>query len=371
MHLLRILISVAQTCYHNCHFDTNRDAAALVKHSLATSSKSSCKFQHANVPAVLASLKNSQNAWVPLYKVNSDSSVSQLVKDQKISWISRVKSHKAKIIVTTMPEVPFVATVQQYYNTYSKECSQGIKCRVPRQSSNGTVWELSCCVGTIMELLKRLQKDLWLAIDLHVAEDGYFGSIVNGTWNGMIGELVTGKADMAFAALTSTTKRSTAVDFGESFLHVTLGILVASSYADKIKLWNFNFVANVTGDLLLVLLGIFTCGLIVLYTTENFLNHLNGLKRTYAFREGFSYLSGITFQRDLGGENPNRSSTRVIFISFAFGMVIVMTTYTATLTAVQVKQENNDVLTGIHDPKVSILYNLLLISFSVANSDQK
>ena len=339
---------------------------ALVKHSLAISSKSSCNFQLAIVPAVLASLKQSQNAWLPLYKVNSDSTVSQLVEDKKLSWISRTKNRKAKIIVTTMPEEPFVATVKQYYNAYTKECSQGLKCKVPTQSGNSTVWKISCCVGTIMELLKKLQQDLWLAIDLHIAEDGFFGSFVDGKWNGMIGELITGKADMAFAALTSTAKRSAAVDFGESFLHVTLGILVASSYVNDIKLFNFNFVASVAGDLLLVLLGIFTCGLILLYATEKFLNRLKGLQRTYAFGEGFSYLSGLTFQRDLGGGNPNRGATRAMVIIFAFGMVIVMTTYTATLTAVQVKQDNNVVLTGIHDPKVRVIYNHLLISFSIA-----
>ena len=294
-----------------------------------------------------------------LYNVNNDGSVSQLVDDKKVSWLSRLKTHKAKIMVTTMPEKPFVSTVKQYYSAYTRKCSQGIKCRVPKQSSNGTVWEVSCCVGYIMELLKRLQEDLWLAIDLHVAEDGLFGSIVNGTWNGMIGELVAGKADIAISALTSTSKRSSVVDFGNAFLHVSLGILVSSDYADEVKLCNFNFVANVTCDLLLALLGMFICGLIVLYSTENFLNRLKGLERSYVFRESFSYLSGLTFQRDLGGANPNRGAPRVMFIVFAFGMVIVMTTYTATLTAVQVKRDNNALLTGMNDPKVSMLFDHL------------
>ena len=308
---------------------------------------------------------------MPLYTVDSDLTVSQLVEDKKVSWLSRLKNHKAKIIVTTVPEEPFVATVKPYYNAYTKECSQGITCRVPKQSSNGTIWEASCCVGSIMDLLKKLQEDLWLAIDLHVAEDRLFGSIANGSWNGMIGELATGKAEIAFATLTSTTKRSAVVEFGESFLQVTLGILIASNYAAEMNFFNFNFVANVTGNLLLALLGIFIVGLIILYATENFESHLKSQKRTYAWREGFFYLSGITFQRDLGGKNPNQAATRVIFIVFAFGMVIIMTTYTATLTAVQVQQDNTDVLKGFKDPKVCVIYNLLFpciyITMSVYN----
>ena len=331
----------------------------MVKQSLAASPNPSCTIEYANFPIVSVSLRQSQHTWMTLYKVDSEGSISQLVEDNKVSWLSRIKTHKAKIKVTTMPEKLFVSTVKQYYNAYRKECSQGIICRVPKQSSNGTVWEVSCCVGSIMELLKRLQQDLWLAIDLHIAEDGLFGSIVNGTWNGMIGELVAGKADIAISALTSTSTRSSVVDFGNSFLHVSLGILVASDYADEMKLSNFNFVGNVAGDLLLALLGMFICGLIVLYATENFLNRLEGLERSYVFREIFSYLSGLTFQRDLGGANPNRGAPRVMFIVFAFGMVIVMTTYTATLTAVQVKQDNNALLTGMNDPKVSMLFDYL------------
>ena len=328
----------------------------MVKQSLKVSSHASCLNRVVNTPIALVSLRQSQHAWMPLYTVGSDNAITHLVEDKKVSWLSRVKNHKAKIIVTTIREPPFVAVVQQYFNGKTRECSQGIRCRLPKQSSNDTIWEVSCCVGSIMDLLKKLQEDLWLAIDLHIAKDGFFGSIVNGTWNGMIGELATGKADIAFATLTSTTKRSRVVDFGESFLQVTMGILVGSNYADEMNVLNFNFVANVTGDLLFALFGMFICGLIVLYVTENFVHHHRGQKRKYASREGFSYISGIAFQRDLGGKNPQQAATRVMFIVFAFGMVIVMTTYTATLTAVQVKQDNNVVLTGINDQKVCLSF---------------
>ena len=328
----------------------------MVKQSLRASSHSSCLNRVVRAPIALISVRQSQNTWMPLYTVGSDNAITQLVEDKKVSWLSRVKNHKAKIIVTTIIEPPFVAVVQQYYNAKNMECSQGIKCRVPKRSSNGTIWEVSCCVGSIMDLLKKLQEDLWLAIDLHVTKDGFFGTVVNGTWNGIIGELATGKADIAFATLTSTTKRSRVVDFGESFLQVTMGILVASNYAAEMNVFNFNFVANVTGNLLFALLGMFICGLIVLYVTENFVNHQRGQEKKYACRDGFSYISGITFQRDLGGKNPQQAATRVMFIVFAFGMVIVMTTYTATLTAVQVKQDNNVVLTGINDQKVCLSF---------------
>ena len=333
----------------------------MVRQSLERLPTTECIIKNAQDLLVLVSLRQTQYSSMPLYTVNSDSTVSQLVEDKKVSWLSRVKSHKAKIMVTTMPEEPFVATVKQYYNTYTKECSQGIECRVPKRSNNDTIWEVSCCVGSLMEMLKKIRDDLWLSIELHVAEDGFYGSIVNGKWNGMVGELVTGKADIAFSALTLTSKRSTAVDYGESFVHVTLGILLASNQPDDMIFFNFNFVANVTRDLLLALLGICIVGMIILYATENIESNQKSQKRTYAWRESFFYVSGITFQRDLGGKNPQQAAARVMFIVFAFGMVIIMTTYTATLTAVQVNQDSNSILTGIRDPKVCGIYCLLLI----------
>ena len=287
-----------------------------------------------------------------MYAVGGDNTVTQLVEDKKMSWLSRLKSHKANLLVVTAPESPFVIVVSKFYNKKENECNQGIVCKVPNKSNGTTVWEPSCCLGSIMDLLKKLQQDLWLALDLHIVEDGFFGSVVDGKWNGMIGELIDGKANMAMATLTSTTKRSTVVDFGESYIQVTLGIVVASHTIAEMKFFNFSFVANVTGDLLLVLLFMFIGGLIVLCGTENAINHFRCNNKRYALREGFSYLSGITFQRDLGGKNPEQGATRIMFIVFAFGMVIIMTTYTATLTAVQVKQENHDLLTGIKDPKV-------------------
>ena len=54
----------------------------------------------------------------------------------------------------------------------------------------------------------------------------------------MIGELVTGKADMAFVALALTSTRSIVVLFEESFLQVALVILITYNHADELELFN-------------------------------------------------------------------------------------------------------------------------------------
>ena len=298
---------------------------------------------------------------MPIYILTGDDTVTKLVDDDTISWVTRLKSHKATLVVETIEERPFVTLVQQFYDKQTHTCSDGILCECPKKFNNVTKWEHSCCIRSIMDLLKKLQADLWLAIDLHIVEDGFYGSLVNGKWNGLIGELVTGKAQMVLASITSTTKRSTVVEFGESYVEIAFAILLAANPAAETELFNFSFVANVTGDLLLVLLLIFIFGLLILYANENMLRYQKVRRKSYAFKDGFSYLSGVTFQRDLGGKVPEQGATRVMFVFFAFAMVIIMTTYTATLTAVQVKQEDSNAFKGMKDSRVcTISQNYLL-----------
>lgn len=280
--------------------------------------------------------------------------VTLIANSDKISWLSRLRNHKARLTVASKYEPPFVTHIPRVLDKQTNQCLLGILCRIPKMANSTRRWEVSCCIGTVMDLLKKLQEDLWLSIDLYLVEDGYYGSLVDGKWNGMIGEIVSGRSQMALAAMTLTTKRSTVVEFGEAFMDITLAIMLPSHTVDKMGFLNFNFVANVTGGLLLVLLLVFVSGSLLLYGLENTLRWQKNLTEPYEFREAFTYLSGITFQRDLGGKNPEQCSTRVMFVIFAFAMVIIMTTYTATLTAVQVKQEDADVFKGIKDPRVCI-----------------
>ena len=206
-----------------------------------------------------------------------------------------------------------------------------------------------------MDLLEKLKKDFTVNIDLYHVEDGLYGTILNGSWNGLIAELINGKADMIFAPLTATTLRSRVIDFGETFMGIDLAFLLRKRNHKKSNFVNFDFMAMVHGDLLWAILGIFIAGLALLYVLENRLKCMAGKegRPDYPMKESFTYFSGLTFQRDLGGRNPKHIAARITAISFAFGMVIIMSTYTAMLTANKVSMEETLVFLGMKDPKVS------------------
>ena len=60
---------------------------------------------------------------------------------------------------------------------------------------------------------------------VHLVKDGRYGGLENGSWNGMIGELMRGEAQIAVAPLTIGSERKKAVQFTEPFLIAALGFI--------------------------------------------------------------------------------------------------------------------------------------------------
>ena len=280
-----------------------------------------------------------------------------LSKTENKLWFSRSVTYKASVNVTTILDEPFVSLAHDFYDETLKSCHKGFKCKVPANIQNHTYWTYSCCVGYSMDILEKLQTDLRLKVDLHLVKDGLYGSLFNGTWNGMIGELIRGEADLLMAPITTTTKRSYFVEFGEIYMEITLVIIIPIKQAHNLQFLNFGFVRSVSSDLLLGLLSAFIFGTILLYLLENRLmvnKHDNNYH--YRLKECFTYFSGITFQRDLGGKNPTRSAARITAIAIAFAMVCIMTSYCAQLTAEKVTTDRQEPFLGMADRKVFVLF---------------
>ena len=265
--------------------------------------------------------------------------------------------------MVTIADKPFTSVAKQY-ETGIKEisCSEGIICEIPVVNNNKTYWNKTCCVGYSVDLLKLLENDLHFIPRVYIVEDGSYGSKTMGEWNGMIGDVYKGKAEIAAAGLTITNLRLKDVQFTSPFMRAPLGILM-SNKKDRITFVNFTFLVYMTEQLLWCLLATFFVGIVTVYSYENArsffaprgqeFNDDDSYK--YIWKESFTYFSGLTFQRDLGGKNPKRPAARITAVIFAFTMVIVMTAYTAVLTASNVRQEERDPFKGMQDERVSIV----------------
>ncbi|XP_035669394.1 glutamate receptor ionotropic, delta-2-like [Branchiostoma floridae] len=88
--------------------------------------------------------------------------------------------------------------------------------------------------GFCVDLLKQLSIMLDYDYELYEVHDGKYGSRrVDGTWNGMIGDVMTGRADFAVGASVVTATREEVVDFTLRFMDFSLGILMRETEDDN------------------------------------------------------------------------------------------------------------------------------------------
>merc|ERR1711976_402632 len=80
--------------------------------------------------------------------------------------------------------------------------------------------------GYLIDLITALGQKLGANFEVHIAADGKYGAPTDsGAWTGMVGEVMTGKADMALADLTITSKREKVVDFTVPYMQTGITIL--------------------------------------------------------------------------------------------------------------------------------------------------
>nr|XP_028598121.1 glutamate receptor ionotropic, kainate 5 isoform X2 [Podarcis muralis] len=79
--------------------------------------------------------------------------------------------------------------------------------------------------GFCVDMLHELADILKFRFQIKLVDDGLYGAPEpNGSWTGMVGELINRKADLAVAAFTITAEREKVIDFSKPFM--TLGISI-------------------------------------------------------------------------------------------------------------------------------------------------
>ncbi|XP_067223880.1 glutamate receptor ionotropic, delta-1 [Chanodichthys erythropterus] len=84
--------------------------------------------------------------------------------------------------------------------------------------------------GFSIDVLDALAKILGFKYEMYQVADGKYGTPqANGSWNGMIGELIGKRADVAISAITITPERENVVDFSKRYLDYSVGILMTKT----------------------------------------------------------------------------------------------------------------------------------------------
>ncbi|XP_035290170.1 glutamate receptor 1-like isoform X1 [Anguilla rostrata] len=95
--------------------------------------------------------------------------------------------------------------------------------------------------GYCVELAAEIAKHVGYNYTLEIVSDGKYGSrdTESKMWNGMVGELVYGKADVAVAPLTITLVREEVIDFSKPFMSLGISIMIKKPQKSKPGVFSF------------------------------------------------------------------------------------------------------------------------------------
>lgn len=196
--------------------------------------------------------------------------------------------------------------------------------------------------GYAMDLIKELSLLLNFEFEIRICKDGLYGiEDDEGNWNGMIGEVIRGEADIAVADLTITGKREKAVDFTLPFMTTGVSILFMKPAKAESSLFGFlsPFTISVWIYLLLttalISLIFFICGRLSPYEWDNPFPCKEDqpiLMNECSVKNSFWFTVGSLMQQG-SDVAPKAMSTRIIGGIWYFFTLIMVASYTANLAA--------------------------------------
>ena len=277
--------------------------------------------------------------------------------DRMLDLLDIKLANNIPLKVAVIIQEPYAQINQNYAENSSHEtCALGWPC----VGLDGTY---SCCTGYCIDLLKLLMREVGFSVSIQVVKDGKYGALnhTTGQWTGLIGEVVRGDADIAIADLTINEQRSKVVDFTHPFMDAGMGVLVKVARRDKNN-WT-GFMDPFAATLWIAIVICINTVLIFMWLLEKYSpygqwkrkNVLSGHKESsFDFFQIIWFTWSLVFQTFDIGTKPKSFSCRILALSFAFSMLIVITSYTANLAAFLVVEEEilplNDA--GIRDVKV-------------------
>ncbi|KAK0406372.1 hypothetical protein QR680_018535 [Steinernema hermaphroditum] len=195
--------------------------------------------------------------------------------------------------------------------------------------------------GYCIDLLKLIQERLQFTYELFLVEDGSYGTMDdNGNWNGLIGTLVSGTADIALAPLSVMAERENDVDFTVPYYDLVGTTILMKKQDVEYSLFKFMKVLELPVWLCIVAAYLFTSLLLWVFEkfspysySNNRMRYSNDPEqREFTMKECLWFcMTSLTPQG--GGEAPKNVSGRLVAATWWLFGFIIIASYTANLAA--------------------------------------
>ncbi|XP_070167336.1 glutamate receptor ionotropic, kainate 2-like isoform X1 [Polyergus mexicanus] len=197
--------------------------------------------------------------------------------------------------------------------------------------------------GFGIDIIHEMSKILAFNYTFEAQADNVYGSLneKSGQWNGMLGKIIAGTADLAITDLTITAERQNAVDFTSPFMNLGISILYRKPTSAPPSL--LSFLGPFSKDVWVHLIAAYIVVSILLFVIGKLcpvewtnpypcIEEPQVLKTPFTFLDTPFFVIGALLKSPTGFA-PAGISTRTLAIAWWFFTLIITSTYTANLAA--------------------------------------
>lgn len=205
--------------------------------------------------------------------------------------------------------------------------------------------------GYCIDLISELSKKLGFKYKVHLVKDSRYGSMdSSGNWNGMIGEVIRGEADLAVAPLTLTAVREQYVDMTTPFMQTGIGFILRKDLAAEES--TFSLLAPFSTDMWVgILIAFLLTGLCIFLVgriSPTEWAEPDTQEHSFTLLHSFWYITGaLTLQG--AGPHPKAPSGRLISAIWWLFAVLLLACYFGNFSSLMHSNNKHISIKGFED----------------------
>ncbi|KAG6462707.1 hypothetical protein O3G_MSEX013418 [Manduca sexta] len=315
-----------------------------------------------------------QLVWEEIGTWNSYPKERLIIKD--IVWPGGLHTppqgvpEKFHMRITFLEEPPYINLAPP--DPVSGRCSldRGVICRVAPETevagleagtAHGNSSLYQCCSGFCIDLLQQLAEQLGFTYELVRVEDGRWGTLYHGKWNGLIADLVNKKTDMVLTSLIINSDREAVVDFSVPFMETGVAIVVAKRtgiISPTAFLEPFDTASWMLVGAVAIQAATFSIFFFEWLSPSGFdCSTGNNSKRVpqnrFSLCRTYWIVWAVLFQASVHVDSPRGFTARFMTNMWAMFAVVFLAIYTANLAAFMITREEFHELSGLDDPRIA------------------
>ncbi|XP_020280170.1 glutamate receptor ionotropic, NMDA 2B isoform X3 [Pseudomyrmex gracilis] len=268
--------------------------------------------------------------------------------------------------ITFLEEPPYINLAPPDPVTGKCLVDRGVHCRVAKDSDMAELDIASalknesfyqCCSGFCIDLLQKFSEEIGFTYELVRVEDGKWGTLENGKWNGLIADLVNRKTDMVMTSLMINSEREAVVDFTIPYMETGIAIVVAKR-TGIISPTAFLEPFDTASWMLVGIVAIHAATVMILFfewaSPSGFDMKKNpSTNHRFSFCRTYWLVWAVLFQAAVHIDSPRGFTARFMTNVWALFAVVFLAIYTANLAAFMITREEFHEFTGVDDHRLA------------------